>query len=249
MKGWFTALLALIIVIAPSAASARIGAKAVAKEGFAFPKDKPLSIVVLRPDVQVGSLTTGGLDEANAEWTAKARELIADALQHSPRAGGAKFSFLVEPQDEAGAYVADYRALFRAVSDAIVTHKLFPGNRLPTKKAKFDWTLGTGAAHLREIGGGDYALFFATHDAYGTAGRKVAQFLAAGLLGVYVPAGVHMGYAGLVDLSNGEVVWFNADVQMGGDVRTSDGAQKRVDELLNGFPTDNPPVAKQTTAK
>jgi hypothetical protein len=224
MKAWFTALLALVIVVAPSTAPGRIGAKAVAKEGFAFPKDKPLSIVVLRPDVKVGSLTTGGIDEANAEWTAKARELIADALQHSPRASGAKFSFLDEPQGEAGAYVADYRALFRAVSDAIITHKLFPGNRLPTKKEKFDWTLGPGAAHLREIGGADYALFFLTHDAYGTAGRKVAQFLAAGLLGVYVPPGVHMGYAGLVDLSTGEVVWFNADVQMGGDVRTPDGA-------------------------
>lgn len=238
MKAWFGAVLALLILSTPAAVSA----KSVAKEGFAFAKDKPLSIIVLRPDVQVGSMSTGGIDEPNAEWTGTARQLIADALQSSDQARTARFSFLAEPEGDAAAYVAEYRALFRAVSDAIMVHKLFPGNRLPTKKERFDWTLGPGAARLREIGGGDYALFFLTHDSYGTTGRKVAQVLAAGLLGVYVPAGIHVGYAGLVDLSTGEVVWFNADIAMGGDVRTTEGAAKRVGQLLAGFPTDQPPA-------
>jgi hypothetical protein len=56
------------------------------------------------------------------------------------------------------------------------------------------------------------------------------------LFGVPVSVGVHTGYAGLVDLHTGELVWINADMRMGGDVREADGADKRIRELLNGFP-------------
>ena len=84
------------------------------------------------------------------------------------------------------------------------------------------------------------AQFVFTNDAYGDAGRKAAQ--AAGMLGcligvcVMVPSGVHVGYAGLVDLSTGDVVWFNTDLAMGGDPREVDGAEKRVGQLMDGFP-------------
>lgn len=119
----------------------------------------------------------------------------------------------------------------------MITHKLFAGNRLPTKKETFNWTLGPGASRLAKIGGGEYGLFVYTYDSYGSTGRKVAQLLGAALLGAYIPSGVHIGYAGLVDLRTGELVWINADLQMGGDVRESEGATKRIDQLLEGFPT------------
>ena len=44
------------------------------------------------------------------------------------------------------------------------------------------------------------------------------------------------GHAGLVDLKTGDLLWLNADTQMGGDVREADGAKKRVRQLLAGFP-------------
>jgi hypothetical protein len=58
----------------------------------------------------------------------------------------------------------------------------------------------------------------------------------AALARVPITAGVHKGFAGLVDLRTGELVWLNADMQMGGDVRDADGADKRVRQLLEGFP-------------
>jgi hypothetical protein len=57
--------------------------------------------------------------------------------------------------------------------------------------------------------------------------------------GVWVTSGVHKGYAGLIDVKTGELVWLNADYQMGGDVRTPEGAVKRVGQLLEGFPGQN----------
>lgn len=58
----------------------------------------------------------------------------------------------------------------------------------------------------------------------------------AALARVPIAVGVHKGFAGLVDLHTGDLVWLNADMQMGGDVRDADGAQKRVGQLLAGFP-------------
>lgn len=75
-----------------------------------------------------------------------------------------------------------------------------------------------------------------TRDSYGSFGRKAFQILAAGLVGAGVKSGVHKGYAGLVDLQTGHLVWLNADEAMGGDVRDADGMQKRVGQLLEDFP-------------
>ena len=41
----------------------------------------------------------------------------------------------------------------------------------------------------------------------------------------------------------GDLVWLNADIQMGGDLREKDGAEKRVKELLRGFPKRDAPPA------
>ena len=250
MKIRYIAVATAILMLMPAPLSAKslaeVSSDSVRRDGFNFPQNRPLRIMVLRPDVQVGSLSTGGVDEPNADWTAEARKQIAAALERSPEAGIAKFSFFEDPSGDDDAYVAEYRSLFKAVSTAIMIHKLFPGNRLPTKKERFDWTLGPGASHLGEIGNADYALFVMTHDSYGTSGRKAAQIFGA-LLGAYVQAGIHVGYAGLVDLRTGDILWFNADTAIGGDVRTAEGADKRVGELLLGFPASGGPATAVTT--
>jgi len=239
MRKRFAAAFAAAFLLCPVAAQAQ--ERFAVQPGFTFATDKPVKIVVYRPDVHVGTLTTGGVDEANADWTATARDEIAAALKSNGQVKGTEVVFATEPEGEDGAYLAEYRALFTAVANAIQVHKLFVGNRLPTKKEAFDWTLGDGTQRIAQMAGGaDYALFLYTHDAYGSSGRKAMQ--AVGLLGCLVgvcviqQAGVHVGYAGLVDLKTGDVVWFNADTAMGGDVRTNEGAVKRVSQLLNGLP-------------
>jgi hypothetical protein len=57
--------------------------------------------------------------------------------------------------------------------------------------------------------------------------------------GVAVQSGEHVGYAGLVDLKTGDLLWLNADAAMGGDVRELEGSQKRVSQLLEDFPGSN----------
>lgn len=223
------------------------------KEGFAFPQDREAKIIMFRPDVQVGTLRTGGVDEANADWTATARTNMQDAFQSAAEARDAKITFLGEPEGENAAQLNDFRGLFQIVSTEAMNHGLF-ADRLATKKIppaqpggitklRFDWTLGADARKLKELTGADYAMFVYTHDAYGSTGRKMAQLMMAGLFGVAIVPGVHLGYAGMVDLATGDLVWLNADIQMGGDLREKDGAEKRVKELLRGFPKRDAPPA------
>lgn len=211
--------------------------KGAVRPGFSAESLKGEKILLLRPSVWVGSQSAGGTATPNADWTAQARDFMTSELEL--RKPGFTTQIVVEP-DLVGAdaaLVSGYKALFAAVSSSVVNYQFFAGNRLPTRKNKaFDWTLGSGTKRLADLTGAKYGLFIYTRDEYGSTGRKLLQFFAAGLAGISVKSGNHFGHAGLVDLTTGELVWLNADFQMGGDVRTADGMNKRVSQLLEDFP-------------
>ncbi len=237
MKPISAALAAALLALASAGpANAQFGGSeaTAVREGFRLPAGQ-VNIVVFRPNVSVGAQTTGGMNEPSAEWTEAAKAHLIAALAREQAARGTTLVMVPELEGEQDRLVTDYTALFRTVAEAAFQHKMFPGNRLPTKKKEFDWTLGVDAARLKPLGG-DYGLFFFTHDSYGSTGRKVAQILGAVMGFGLMSSGVHVGYAGLVDLRTGELVWLNADTQMGGDPRTVDGADKRVAQLLEDFP-------------
>lgn len=239
-RGWARLAAGALVMAAPVAAHAGT----LTRDGFAFPSGT-VKIVMFRPDVTVGSLDTGGIEAPNPDWTAAARDNMQKAFGTAGGARDAQISFLGEPDGDNAQVLNDYRNLFKVVSGEILAHGVFL-DRLPTKQVakvnpgdpvrySMDWSLGPEAARLKAVTGADYALFVLTHDAYGSAGRKTAQIFGA-MLGIAIIPGVHMGYAGLVDLNTGNLVWFNADLQMGGDLREATGADKRVEKLLRGFP-------------
>lgn len=232
-----TALACVLVAAAAFGAPVLAQEKSAVREGFSLPPGTA-KILLFRPKVSVGSQSTGGLFEPNADWTDQAKQNILTALTIAQAKLGNEIAMVEDPVGPAVATLASYRALFATVADAVITYQFFPGNRLPTKKRKgagFAWTLGPGVGEIPGAGTSDYILFLDTQDAFGSTGRKVAQVFAAGL-GVGITSGVHSGFAGLVDARTGDLVWLNADRQMGGDVREADGAAKRVQQLLEDFP-------------
>jgi hypothetical protein len=204
-------------------------------------------LLVMRPDVSVGSVTTGGMVEPRADWTEQARANFLTALraQQAERGGNV---FIMEKREslegvEADA-VAELERLHYAVASSIALHR-YSGAYLPTKRSKgLDWTLGEEAVALGKRTGYDYALFLYAEDSFASTGRVALQVL--GVAGCFVGfcapniggAG-QFGYASLVDLRTGEVVWFNvsqASSQIAGikfgDIRTPEGAAQMVDRLL-----------------
>lgn len=218
-----------------------VEAKSAVRDGFTVEQVQGKRILVFRPKVHVGSQSAGGTVTPNADWTTQARNNIDAALSVQMGELGNSLTAAPELYGEDAAKVEEYQALFAAVADSVIEYQFEKGNRLPTKKRDskegvFDWSLGEGIQQLPGAKDADYALFIFDSDAYGSTGRKILQIVAILGAGVWVSAGDHRGYAGLVDLKTGNVLWLNADGSMGGDVRNPDGAQKRVKDMLSGFP-------------
>jgi len=211
------------------------------------PPQGDYKLLVLRPDVTVGSLTTGGMVEPRAEWTDEARSNIIAALRAQQASRGGKVT-IVEHRNELPGVpeqeLADVERLNFVVDESIVEHK-YLRDYLPTKRRKgLDWTLGADAVTLGRKTGYDYALFLHAEDQVASGGR-----IALGLLGLAgcivgfctpnVGGAEQLDYASLVDLRTGDVVWFNvvdASSQVPGikfgDLRTPQGAAQMVERLL-----------------
>jgi hypothetical protein len=211
------------------------------------PPQGDYKLLVLRPDVTVGSLTTGGMVEPRADWTDQARAGIVAALRTQQASRGGKVTIIehrnelpnVSPQE-----LADVERLNAAVDEAIVEHK-YLGDYLPTKRGKgLDWTLGQDAVQLGQKTGYDYALFLHAEDQVASGGRIALGVigLAGCIVGFCAPnigGQQQLDYASLVDLKTGEVVWFNvvlAGSQVPGikfgDLRTPEGSAQMVERLL-----------------
>ena len=211
------------------------------------PPSGDYKLLVLRPDVTVGSITTGGMVQPRADWTDQARASIIAALKAQQAARGGNVTIVERRNQLPGVgeqELADVERLNFAVDQSIVEHK-YLGNTLPTKRRiGLDWTLGEDAVRLGQKTGYDYALFMHAEDEVASGGRIALGVL--GLAGCFigfcapnVGGQQQLDYASLVDLHTGEVVWFNV-VTAGsqipgikfGDLRTAQGAAQMVERLL-----------------
>jgi hypothetical protein len=237
----------LVAALAASAAlSACVQTRQFADVQFT-PPSGDYKLLVLRPDVTVGSLTTGGMVEPRADWTEQARAYITQALRAQQASRGGNITLIEHRNQLPGVgeqELADVERLNFAVDQSIVQHK-YLGDYLPTKRGRgLDWTLGADAVKLGQKTGYDYALFLHAEDAVASGGRVALGLL--GLAGCFigfcapnVGGQQQLDYASLVDLKTGEVVWFNV-VSAGsavpgikfGDLRTPQGAAQMVDRLL-----------------
>ena len=71
--------------------------------------------------------------------------------------------------------------------------------------------------------------------AFSSSGR-VALAVVGALLGVAVQGGQQVGFASLVDLRNGNVVWFNTLLSQYGDLREPESAASATEDLLDELP-------------
>ena len=173
------------------------------------------------------------VEEPRADWTDAAQKNFRAALAARGPQLGARVIELGEAQlDE----FAELLALHRAVAEAVFMHHSRAGRKLPTKRDRLDWSLGDAVAPLHAKTGADYALFTWIRDSYASSERKAAMFAMA-LLGAVSFGGSQVGYASLVDLRTGRIVWFNDLDRMSGDLREAAAARETVDTLLERFPS------------
>ena len=205
----------------------------VATQGFSSlqPGD---SVVLMPPDIKYFRVTASGIPEPAAEWTEQARAEFDNAFRQFAQDAGLNMAF---PQVQEMSDVAlEYDKLHSAVGSTILVNH-YGMTKLPSKKdvatneQTFDWSLGPGVKDLAPASDGKYALFVYFRD-YQASGGRVGMAVFGALVGVAVYTGHQGGFASLVDLQTGDVVWFNNVPLAQGDMRSDDGAQKLVSQLF-----------------
>lgn len=197
-------------------------------------ESKAPTILVLPVDAELSELSFGGFSAPRQDWSAAARDHMNSAIRKTlaDKSIGVYF-----PGDQLDDEVsAKVMRLHASVGHSIMRHQYDGLDRLPTKADSFQWTLGPDARRIARTDNADYMLMIHVRDSYSGPGRVVAQVVVAALFGVGMQGGVQAGFASLVDLKSGDVVWFNRLMRGAGDLRTEVPARETVEMLLTGMP-------------
>ena len=197
-------------------------------------KENP-RVILMPPDIRYYLLTAGGVSEPHAEWTEAAQANFTTAIQDFAETIGTDLTIV--DRDNLGAAHIRYEKLHSAVGLTILTHQ-FGMYKLPSKGNGqiFDWSLGSEISALADEHDADYGLFVYYRD-YQASGGRVAFAILAAAAGVGVATGAEQGFASLVDLRTGDIVWFNVVNVGAGELRDEKGAAATVNELFSNIPT------------
>ena len=194
-------------------------------------------ILLMPLDVELMEMDMGGVLEPKPEWTAAARRFIIEEVRSNKSRLGFHLEEFPEPypgppeeQDTVDQLVRVHAAVGRTIRQ-----NRKPMQELRSLGDKPRWSLGDEVRVLRERTGADYALFVHVRDSYASDGRKLVM-IAGAALRTGIMGGVQSGFASLVDLQTGDIVWFNQLGRVTGDLRTREPAVETVKTLLTGFP-------------
>jgi len=216
---------------AASAPAAPVESKYLAPGFTQLPK--AARVVIMPVDVELYSLSAGGVAEPRADWTTAALGHMKTAV--TARIGATGLNATTMEDAEADEF-AEQVGLHAAVARSIALHHATGGIwALPSKNGRLDWSFDDSMKSLQEKTGARYALFIYVRDSYASAERKAAM-VAMMVLGVALSGGTQSGYASLVDLETGRVLWFNRLLRASGDLREATAAAESMSALLTGFP-------------
>jgi hypothetical protein len=240
---------ACVLVPGPSYA----GAKYLLKD-FAFETEAKPQVLVVRPDIFVGSHDSEGREVVVPDWLEASHTNLQAALLRHPSANDVEYRFADwNGPDSKPLSAGLWEELGALNSDLLVktpqgTFPIPPGEdwQQVIKSVERGYHEYTLAQRWRDEvtaaeGEADFALFVHMRDAYSTSGAMLARLLGgmANVIndGVNTAQGPpHYGFAILVDMRDGRVIWYYNDGAFGGDLRKDKPADKRVRQLLKRFP-------------
>ncbi|WP_125182694.1 hypothetical protein [Minwuia thermotolerans] len=223
---------ALLFVVAACASTSQVS-----EQGVDF-RPGQTRIALMPLDINLYLLTAGGVLEPRADWTEAAEGHVRDAIENVKASRKLELvAFNVESlpsgQQQTMTQVVKLHSL---VGNEILVQRRIPELRPPTKEGPFDWSIGPHANAVGQLTGARYGLFVTMRDSYSSAGRVALNLLTSVLFGISANGGQQLGYASLVDLETGQIVWFGTLLRGTGDLRSPEAAQAAVDQLFAGLP-------------
>jgi hypothetical protein len=219
----------LSAALAASAVSAWADSRQLAPGFSKLPRNATVLVAPL--DIELFSISAGGVLEPKADWTAAAQGHVKTALLGKVADLGLKTT---EIDTNTADNNAELLNLHAAVAQSIALHH-FGGMVLPAKDGKLEWSFGDVFKPLAQKTGARYGLFTWVRDSYASS-ERVATMVVMSMLGVGLGGGMQVGYASLVDLETGQVLWFNRLLRASGDLREAKPAVESVGALLGEFP-------------
>lgn len=189
-------------------------------------------VLLMKPDIECSKVTASGMIEPNAAWTGQCQRSVEVAIRRFMSDHQADL-IVYDPAAVPPDNISRYRELSKLYE--VVGFSMLTRSALPTAKSKTDWTMGKGVQDMRADHDAEYALFIFLRDQYETGGRT-AMRMAVAVLGVVTMPATQRGFASLVDLETGDVVWFNHLFSTVGDLREPEPARDAIDTLLEGSP-------------
>jgi hypothetical protein len=196
--------------------------------------DRPV-VLIMRPDIAYHLLTLNGISELHEEWTIAARKNFITAVEGFASDRNVDL-VIMDPNEDLTDEERAYDKLHYAVGQTVVALHL-NNKRLLTKNEQMIWTLGPGISFMADKYHADYALFSYYRDMEHSGGKIAADIFKAALFGAGAATPeTESGFATLVDLRTGNVVWANSVLIGSGELRDEDKARATVDDLFANLP-------------
>ena len=207
-------------------------------------------LLVMRPDVSVGSVTTGGMVEPRADWTETGPGQAARRASGPSRPARGGNVFIMEKRNSLPGVdpetVAELERLHYAVGSSIALHKY--SGALPADQARQGSRLDAGRGCRRARAAAPATTMRCSFMPRTASPRPAGSRCRCSASPAASSASAHRTSAAAASSAmpawsicrTGEVVWFNvvqassqiAGIKMG-DIRTDEGAAQMVDRLLD----------------
>ena len=190
-------------------------------------------ILLMPIDIEICELSLAGLCEPKADWTQNSRENIILGFKEILKTRNASLvKFKTKIINDS---INQIIKLHTQTGHEIINNE-YGQFKMPTKE-EFNWSIGKKVNLLNFEHKSDYALFLFFRDQYSSQERVVYSILTAVLFPGVIPiGGRQVAFASLVDLKNGDIVWFNGYYRSYGDVRDFENAKKTLGKLFEQFP-------------
>jgi hypothetical protein len=233
-----SALLLFTVLLVPAPAFAAEQETYRAPPDFLQRMRKVKTIGILKPDMKIFEITSGGVKELRPEWCDEACGLVKNGVTAEFQRFGYELK-AIDPGKDTEGEVRDMLALHEAVVAGILRHAYDGPGLFPAKKTNFDYTVGP-IDNIVRLAGADALLVVSGVDEISTSGRKAMQtlgILAGAAVGIITSP--NMGrtflFVSLIDRS-GDLLWFNVQGGAGKyNLREPDSVSRLVAQSLAGF--------------
>jgi len=196
----------------------------------------PDKLLVLPISVSVNEISAGGLVQEDPAWSKQGTEAmtlaVKDYFANDSSASLIEMPALTSEESEA---VRQHTLLYDVVAEQAFIAVNMPAVGWEHLANDFHYTLGDGLRFLKQKTGADAALIVLGNDSISTGGRKTMAVMAA-MVGVGIPLGTSKVLVGVVDLEDGDILWFRHSFAQGNlDLRTPADAAELFAKAMEGY--------------